>query len=351
MDKATRDFPPVVSLTITNNCNLRCWMCAQWSDEGYIRNGEHKTSHTGKMASFESILKTVDEIKQFGAFLIIRGGEPLLYPRIVELIEYAKKRGVPLSVETNGVLLKQYAESLVKLKIDDLRISLDGPEQIHDHVRGVKGTFARLRAGLQELAKYEEQYGYVIRRGVTCTLSGDNYLGLGEVPEAARSLGIKNVCIVPYYYFPNHVGQAYERLMREELACEAYSWKGFHHESSGVDVDVFLEKLKEYKSNLGDLNSEPYMEFTDQEYRDWYTRSDTTVHQAECRNLWGLLDIQPDGAVNFCVDFPDYVIGNIEENTLHELWHSDRANKFRELRSGMEMPVCFRCGDKYMGAA
>jgi radical SAM protein with 4Fe4S-binding SPASM domain len=59
--------------------------------------------------------------------------------------------------------------------------------------------------------------------------------------------------------------------------------------------------------------------------------------------------VQPDGNVNFCVDFPDYSIGNVADSTLHQMWHSERARRFRELRSAREMPVCFRCGAKYMG--
>ncbi len=45
----------------------------------------------------------------------------------------------------------------------------------------------------------------------------------------------------------------------------------------------------------------------------------------------------------------DYPIGNAAESTLHQIWHSDRARKFREIRSKREMPVCYRCGAKYMG--
>lgn len=349
MEQKLRDFPNIVSLTITNKCNLRCRMCAQWSEEGYMREKKSDASYSGDVVPFESILKVVDEIHEHGAYLLIRGGEPLMYPHIIDLLTYIKSKNQPLSFETNGVLLKKYAETFVKLKIDHLSISLDGPEEIHDHVRGVKGTFAKLRESLEELEKYENQYGYKINRGITCTLSADNYKALGSMPDAARSLGFNNICIVPYYFIPEKQGLAYEKLMQEQFSCKAYSWRGFHHEQSGVDVDLFLEQLKIFKENLGELQSYPYMAFTDDEYREWYTKSDTTVRQANCQNIWGLLDVQPDGNVNFCVDFPDYAIGNITENTLYEIWHSDRAKKFRELRTKMEMPVCYRCGAKYMG--
>lgn len=350
MEQEPSDFPKMVSLTVTNRCNLRCRMCAQWSEEGYMQRQGSKDSYTGTIIPFETLLKVVDEVREHGASLDIRGGEPLLYPRIMELLAYIKTKEVPIvTLETNAVLLKKYAESLVKLKLDLLIISVDGPEEIHDHVRGVKGTFARLRQGLQELEKHEQSYGYKIPRSITCTLSSDNFLGLSAMPDVARSLGFKNICIVPYYFVPEKQGLAYEKLMREVFACEAYSWRGFHHEESGVDVDLFLTQLEEFKSRLGEIQSFPYMAFTDEEYREWYSTSDTTVHQAGCNNIWGLLDVQPDGNVNFCVDFPDYAIGNVAESSLHQIWHSDRARRFREQRTAGELPVCYRCGAKYMG--
>ena len=349
MEETLSDFPKVVSLTVTNRCNLRCRMCAQWSAEGYMQDRKPNESYSGTVVPFDSLLKVVDEVREYGIPLIIRGGEPLLYPHILALLAHIKSKGVSLSLETNGVLLKKYAEALVNLKIDHMIISVDGPEEIHDHVRGVKGTFARVRTGLQELEKHEARSGYRIPRGITCTVSRYNYLGLGAMAGVARSLGVDGICIVPYYYVPETQGLAYEKRMREEFSTEAYSWRGFHHQESGVDVDQFLAQLGEFKSKLGDLPSYPYMDFTDDEYREWYSRSDTTVHQAACNNIWGLLDVQPDGNVNFCVDFPDYAIGNVAESTLHQLWHSDRARRFRELRTRMEMPVCYRCGAKYMG--
>jgi MoaA/NifB/PqqE/SkfB family radical SAM enzyme len=349
MERTLADFPKVVSLTVTNRCSLRCRMCAQWSEEGYMHKRKPSDSYSGTLVPFDCLLKVVDEVHEYGASLIIRGGEPLLYPPILDLLAHIKSKGTSLSLETNGVLLRRYAESLVKLKIDQIVLSVDGPEEIHDHVRGVKGTFAKLSEGLQELEKHEGSHGYRIPRGITCTLSRYNYQGFGAMADVARSLGVDGICIVPYYFVPEEQGLAYEKLMREEFSCEAYSWRGFHHEASGVDVDLFLAQLEGFKSKLRDLPSYPYMAFTDDEYREWYSRSDTTVHQARCNNIWGLLDVQPDGNVNFCVDFPDYAIGNVMESTLHQIWHSDRARRFRELRTRKEMPVCYRCGAKYMG--
>jgi MoaA/NifB/PqqE/SkfB family radical SAM enzyme len=342
-----KEFPKIVTLTVTNSCNLRCKMCAQWSGEGYMLQ-QNKNSFDAATIPLDRLLKVVDEIKEYGAFLIIRGGEPLLYPHIRHLLEYIKLKKVPLSLETNGVFLNKYAELLVKIKIDNLTVSLDGPENIHDYVRGVDGTFVKIRDGIEEITKYEKSYGYKIHRGLACTISGYNYLGLSAMPDVMRSLGFDNICIIPYTFISQEQGLAYEKLMREQFACKAFSWRGFHHEESGVDIEQFLTQLGQFKSNLKSLELYPYMSFTNDEYREWYAKSNTTVHQTECNNINGLVDVQPDGNVNFCIDFPDYAIGNVLKSTLYKIWHSERARKFRETRSKGEMPICYRCSSKYL---
>ena len=314
-----------------------------------MHNTKTHGSYGGTPVSYLKLQNVVDEAHKYGASVTIRGGEPFLYSHIIDLLAYIKSKGMYASVETNGTLLKKHAESLVKLRLDSLLISVDGPEEIHDYVRGVKGAFAQIREGLEEIAKYETEYSFKIHRSITCTLSGYNYLGLGEMPDVARALDCDTICVIPFCYIPEKQGLAYEQLMNEQFSSKAFSWRGFHHETSGVDVKKLVEQLKIFKLKLHDLKSYPYMDFTEDEYREWFKTSATTVHQSECNNIYNVVDIQPNGQVNFCIDFPDYVIGNIATDSLYQIWHSERARQFRHLRANKEMPICYRCASKYLG--
>jgi sulfatase maturation enzyme AslB (radical SAM superfamily) len=50
--------------------------------------------------------------------------------------------------------------------------------------------------------------------------------------------------------------------------------------------------------------------------------------------------------VHFCADYPDYILGNITEQPFTEIYHGERANKFRKTihtcEGGM-FPGCLRC--------
>ena len=160
--------------------------------------------------------------------------------------------------------------------------------------------------------------------------------------------GIGSVSVNPYYYVPNAVGAAYERELRDDLGCAAYSWRGFHHEDSGVDFDEFLRQYGRYKDGLGDIYDYPYMPLTEDEYRTWFADPTTPVGPTHCSNVERLIDIQPGGDANFCVDFPDYCFGNVRESTIEEVWNSEAAERFRARRRRAPLAVCHRCGAKHM---
>jgi len=72
------------------------------------------------------------------------------------------------------------------------------------------------------------------------------------------------------------------------------------------------------------------------------------VGEQSCCNIDNLIDIQPTGEVNFCVDTPDYSFGNVRENSVYELWNNEKAKAFRELRRSKMLSICNRCVARYM---
>ena len=339
-------FPSGISFTITNACNLRCRMCAQWSEEGYMRGEARPQGETLTLADWKRL---VDEAAahQVGCILL-RGGEPFLFPGIMDLIRHIHHRGLFTAIDTNGTLLSRYAEELVAIGNIHLTFSVDGPEPIHEAVRGVPGCFARLKASIAHLRGWEEKRGTELSKAICFVISPYSLRGLGDMPDVARDLGIKTIAIVPYYYVPESVGQAYERVLREQWNCPAFSWRGFHHDTSGVDRDEFRLQYRRFMEKLGEITNYPYMPFSETDYDVWFRDAVTPVGPSVCRNVERWMDIQPDGSANFCVDFPDYVMGRVQASSLETLWNSERAERFRAARRARPLPVCHRCGARYM---
>ena len=341
------EFPQSASLTITNHCNLRCQMCGQWSQEGYVRADTARLDHEMSLQDWKRV---IDELASHHVdSVLLRGGETFMFPGIVELLEHIRGKGMPISIDTNGTMLTRYGDDVARLGGIHLTVSVDGPEAVHDEVRGVEGTFRRMKAGIEQVQAAQARTGNRIGLSICFTISSYNYRYLGEMPEVARSLGVKSIAIVPYYYFP----AATEARYAEELAglgCGAFSLAGFHHEESGVDPDEFIAQLRRYKADLGDIESYPYMPLTEEEYLVWFAGPDGQVGPRNCLNVEQLIDIQPDGSANFCVDFADYAFGNVRESSIEELWTGELAERFRSYRRRQPLAACLRCGAKFMSA-
>lgn len=115
-------IPLIVSWHLVNRCNKRCKYCYRWE-------GDTKELTT------KEIFSIIDELSQMGTQAIIfSGGEPLLRDDIGGIINYSQRKGIFTGLTSNGSLVAQKINEIRNL--DMLKLSLDGPEKIHDFIRG-----------------------------------------------------------------------------------------------------------------------------------------------------------------------------------------------------------------------
>ena len=98
-------------------------------------------------------MRIVDQIYDFGAtFLGINGGEPFLRKDFFQIINYAKRIGLNVSIITDGHLLDEAAfEKLVKIEAS-VSVSIDGAETTNDAVRG-KGSYSKAVAAIRKFSR------------------------------------------------------------------------------------------------------------------------------------------------------------------------------------------------------
>ncbi len=125
------DKKPVVVWNITRKCNLKCIHCyAHATEESGF---DELTTDEGK--------RLIDDLAAFGSPLILfSGGEPLVRKDLPELAEYAVSKGMRAVISTNGTLItKEMAQTLKRIGLSYVGISLDGMEEVNDKFRAVKG--------------------------------------------------------------------------------------------------------------------------------------------------------------------------------------------------------------------
>jgi radical SAM protein with 4Fe4S-binding SPASM domain len=149
-DRVRRERVPLTgSLELTFHCNLRCVHCyiTQAESIGEIYRKDHELG-TGEICNI------MDQVVDEGClFLLLTGGEPLLRSDFVELYTYAKRKGLVLTLFTNGTLVTpELADFLGDWQPRLVEITLYGyTRETYERVTGVPGSYERCRRGIDLL--------------------------------------------------------------------------------------------------------------------------------------------------------------------------------------------------------
>lgn len=124
-----------VNFLITDQCNSFCKYC-------YVDALPTQPTPVLELDRVLDFLKVFRENN--GRVVHFSGGEVLLYPEIERVFEYAKGLGLLVRIFTNGLALDREKFERIRGFIDTFSISLDGPEEVHDSLRGVKGAYRKV---------------------------------------------------------------------------------------------------------------------------------------------------------------------------------------------------------------
>ena len=99
--------------------------------------------------------------------------------------------GIRLTLLTTGLLLARRAADVAAL-FDDVIVSLDGPQQIHDTVRRVRGCFERIGEGVVAVRRLQPGMRIMART----TVQKANYAHLRETVRSAKGLGLDGISLL-----------------------------------------------------------------------------------------------------------------------------------------------------------
>lgn len=166
-------------LLLTSRCNFQCPYCRRVG---------------GDDMPFDQAVSTVLLWASQGLFAIrFSGGEPLFYPRLIELVELAKSLGIKrIAISSNGSFPLWQYEDLLQAGVNDLSISLDAccAEDADKMSGGVKGLWNRVTCNITALAA-----NTYVTVGVVVT--PDNLYKVNDIVKFAASLGVQDIRVIP----------------------------------------------------------------------------------------------------------------------------------------------------------
>lgn len=294
-----------IIISVTNRCTLRCSMC----QIPLLNNDEMATGELKGLIS--------DSLSLHPESIVFSGGEPLLREDIFDLISFANKCKLNTCLTSNGTLINDaLAGKLVSSGIGVVNISIEGPEQIHDSLRG-KGSYQKAVQALEYLSRYK------IESTIATVVCKKNYQSLSYVIELAHKLGVTTVKFQPFSeIFLLEKNKKSDFLAAPELLGDLRK-----------NIEKVMESSRKYKIST---NPDTYL-LNIPAFLCGLLQNGPVYH---CPALWKSCPISQEGNVYLCWVLSDKIVGNVRKEKLSEIWNS---SAHASLRASLGKGGCSGC--------
>lgn len=291
-----------VHIEITSMCNERCIHC-------YIPH-EKKTVQMSK-ETFYDILQQCREMKVL--HINISGGEPMLHPNFLDFIKKCNAYNFSVNVLSNLTLLNE--EIVVEMQKNPLlgvQTSLYSMKKdVHDDITKMPGSYEKAIRGIMLLKKYN------IPLQISCPIMKQNQNEYDDVVEWGKQNNI-------------NVGSDYVIIGQYDSSTQ-----NLNNRLSICDVEKIIRKK---------ANDDP--NYVHEIEKETDKRKTLTADDYICSVCHSSICIAENGNVYPCAGWQGYVIGNIKDTLLEELWNGSKKIKgLRELRR-RDFPKCVNCAEK-----
>lgn len=329
-------FPKNIDFAVTNRCNLFCAFC-----------GQNKKQWTkGDELNFDQYKKVLDQIASIGGRTVsFIGGEIFLHPDMSKILSYCRQKGISISmILTNGTLLNdERLQSLIDCKPGHIGFSIDGVEDVHDKVRGIKGSYLKTISAIKAVSKLKKERGLSRPTiGVNCVITSDTIDSMIPIIDELSGLNLVGLRYQFLTYISENKLKEHKERMKSLFHDYTYCyWDKFLSASTGLDAKKLVNTIKKLRKRAKEkgLKISFSHRLNNQDIDRWYNGSDEILHK--CAYLKAFL-VLPNGDFPLC-DFIRYPVGNVKEKSLQELWKDDVGRDFRKVVRKKLLPGCERC--------
>lgn len=304
LDDLNRHVPVHVVWEITLSCNLKCQHCG--SRAGKRRPDELNT---------EEALSVIDQLAALGTREItLIGGEAYLRRDWLQLVERIAHHGIRCGMQTGArALTRKRLEDGKRAGLFGIGVSLDGMEDLHDRVRGVKGAW---QEGIRAIETAKE-----LGLGASCNtqIGAETIDHLEPLFNKLIAVGASHWQLQITVAMGNAVEndhlllQPYRILELMPLLARLYT--------EGVSRDFLLT----FGNNLGYFG--PYEHL-------WRGFGDERLHWSGCAAGQNVIGLEADGTIKGCPSLATegYGGGNVRDATVADLWDHSPELHFGRLR-------------------
>ena len=312
---------PILVLMPHSRCNCRCVMCDIWK----ANQSKQELTRADLAEHMESIRKL--HVQQ----VVLSGGEALMHTNLWTLCELLKELPASITLLSTGLLLKRNAPDIIRWT-DEVIVSLDGSEAVHNQIRNIPNAYSRLAEGILALKTIAPNYRVTARS----TLQRRNFLDLPNIIRAAHNLGLDGISFLA----ADVSSAAFNR---------AKPWDQTHISDVALTDDEVMQFAVVVEQTIQDFASDfasHYIAESPAKLRRLVQYFAALNGQAEfpshaCNAPWVSTVVEADGTVRPC--FFHQPFGNVHQNSLAEILNSEQAITFRRNLNVRTNPTCVKC--------
>lgn len=291
-----------VQCHLTERCNLTCRHCYQTGAGAAELSLNEIRDVLAEITDMLEFWASAYQL-EFSSSLNVTGGEPFLRRDLFEILGEMLSRGFDVYLLTNGTLVDgKKAARLAAFGVKGVQVSIEGPEEIHDAIRG-KGSFAAACRGISCLV----EAGLIVT--LNATLSAMNIDQFGKMIGLCSSLGAQRFGFSRLV--PSGRGAALVDRMIEPAEVRAMYETIFSTPAAGLEIVTGDPVASQLRAGDGDGD-------------------EGSVAIGGCAAGISGLTILPDGTVVPCRRLP-LPLGNVRQDSLREIWaKSEILEKLRD---------------------
>jgi Fe-coproporphyrin III synthase len=334
--------PKWLVLGVNNTCNLHCKMCdvgVNYTQSNFFENlMGSKPIHM----PLDLFKKIADDASTF--FPHVKLGyaftEPLIYPYLAESLFYAQKKRLCTTLTTNGLGLKKWAAELNEAELYEVNLSLDGPEDLHNYIRGNENSFAKAIEGIEALASLNSK----IKINIYCVITEWNVGRLVEFLQVMSKFPLERIGFIHSNFTPEHIAAQHNEVFGNLYPATASNVTETKLET--IDIGRLRDEIREIKKSSWKFPVDFFPELnTDQQLEKYYLHPELFIGR-RCLDIFSNVMIKSNGDVipahGRCYNLK---IGNLYDQNLKEIWNSSIVSQFRRTvrDHGGLLPACSRC--------
>jgi Fe-coproporphyrin III synthase len=311
---------PILLLHVHEHCNCRCLMCDIWQ----------KTD--GKELDLDDFARHRESLMRLGVReVVLTGGEALLHRGFEQLCRFLRQCGVRVTLLTTGLLLQKRAD-VVADGVDEIIVSIDGPEAVHDQVRRVKGAHQLIGKGIEAVRQRKPRMPVNARS----TVQKANHNVIRQTVAGAKVLGFDSISFLA----TDLTSQAFNRdvvwpiLRQDEVALSLGEVAALEEEVEAL----ILENAEDFRCKYI-VESPGKMRRIVRRFREHL--GDCAPVAPMCNAPWVSAVIEVDGTVRPC--FFHEKIGDLSGKTLDQVINGEEARRFRATLDVEANAICQKC--------